>query len=435
MLTSDLLRVRVVKTEVKPQFVKTGAPRHLQRAERMIAVFAQALEEHWSRAALTAKIREIEGLSTDHKLIKGLAKVMLDKCEFEARTLPGEDAPTPSEIRQRLFRLAVTDGPVARRPGPTGLPTAASLTAMLAAELSVPPEQLTAAMYADLKEEQILIKAKVPADAEGLLHRYNVALVQSVLLRASRLSLTLHGPSSRRLRQLFRYLKFHQLMYRISRNGKAIHLVIDGPESLLRQSTRYGLQLATFFPGLLLQDCSWQAEAEVMWGNKRKLRKTLSITSKAGLRSHYTDRGAYKPRAGEWFETRFTGLSSSWTLSEGEVLDLGNQDILIPDYTFRRGGRVAHLDIVGFWRKGYLTERLARTPDNVMLAVSRRLAGEINKLTKKMQLQVVTYAEIIPAKEVLSRLEIIAEPRDSPPQANLDSVPVPNDDGEQGSLF
>lgn len=435
MLTSDLLRVRVVKAEVKPQFVKTSAPRHLERAERMLTAFQEAVAAKHSRADLVAKIREIEGLSTDHKLIKGLAKVLLDKCEFAALTLPGEDAPEPAEIRHRLFRLAVTDGPVARRPGPTSLPTATSLTEKLAVELGCTPAQLSAAMYADLKEEQILISAKLPEDATSLLLRYNVALVQSVLLRASRLSLVLHSPTSRRLRQIFRYLKFYQLMYRITRKDKAILLVIDGPESLLRQSTRYGLQLATFFPALLLQTCRWEVEAEIMWGNKRKLRKALKITSKAGLKSHYMDRGAYKPRAGEWFETRFTELASSWKLSEGEVLDLGEQDILVPDYTFRRGGRVAHLDILGFWRGGYLTERLARTPSNVILAVSRKLAGEINKLSKALQLQVVTYAEIIPAKEVLSRLEMVAEPKESPPTASLETVPVPGDDVEQKPLF
>ena len=435
MLTSDLLRARVVKAEIKPQFVKTAAPRHLERAERMLEVFQEALKAHLSRADLTAKIREIEGLSTDHKLIKGLAKVLLDKCEFAARTLPGEDAPEPPEIRQRLFRLAVTDGPVARRAGPTNQTTSVTLIAQLAAELSCTPEQLTAAMYADLKEEQILIKADLPTGAEGLLHRYNVALVQSVLLRASRLSLTLENPAPRRLRQLFRYLKFHQLMYRITRTDKTIQLVIDGPESLLRQSTRYGLQLATFFPALLLQECPWQAVAEVMWGKARKIRKTLTITSKAGLRSHYRDRGAYKPRAGEWFETRFTELASSWKLSEGTILDLGNQSLLIPDYTFRRGGRTAHLDIVGFWRGGYLEERLKMTPSNVILAISRRLAGEVNKLSKDMQLQVVTYAEIIPAKTVLARLEIIAEPKNPTPKASLDEIPVPGADGEQKALF
>ena len=70
-----------------------------------------------------------------------------------------------------------------------------------------------------------------------------------------------------------------------------------------------------------------------------------------------------------------------------------------------------------------------------MLAVSRRLAGEVNKLTEKLQLQVITYAEIIPAKEVLRRLEIIAEPRESLPKASLDDIPVPEGDGEQESLF
>ena len=434
MLTSDLLRVRVVQKNLRPQLVKTTAPRHLQRAERLLEEFTTAHTAQWSRAKLEASIREIEGLSTDHKLIKGLAKVLLDRCAFSPRSLPGEDAPEPVELRERVFSRAVARAPIARRPGPTGLTTAASVIAEVAEEVGCTPAQLSAALYADLKEEQILSEADLPQTPAALLERYNVALVQSVLLRASALTLTLTGPSPARLRQLFRYLRFHQLMYRVHTKGSTVTLLVDGPQSLLKQSTRYGLQLATFFPAILLQECPWSMEAEILWGNKRKVRKVLTVDSRLGLRSHYRDRGAWRSRTEEWFEQRWAELGSSWRLHPGEVVDLGEQRILIPHYTFRRRGRTAHLDIVGFWRRGYLEKRLQDTPSNVLLAVSRRLAGETKALPKTLQEQVIVFAEIISAKKVLARLEIIAEPQDEPPVEEIPAATAA-DSSEQKGLW
>lgn len=410
MLTSDLLRVRIVKSEIRPSFIKVDAPRHRERAEQLLEVFADALQHNASRSELFDAIRDIEGLSTDHKFIKGLAKLLFDRCTFSASELPMEDAPSPAELRARLFAMSTEQGPLARRPGPTGRLTAQSLLAELAEELGCTPAQVSDAMYGDLKEEQRLTEAKLPADALTLLHRYNVSLVQSVLLRATRLTLRLNRPSARRLRQLFRYLKFHQLMYRISTEGSVTILEVDGPMSLITQSSRYGMQLANFFPAVLLQDRPWTLQAELAWGKKRKVAKLLSIDHTLGLQSHYTDRGTWRSQTEELFEERFRQLNPSWELHPGEPIDLGSQQVLIPDFTFRKGGRTAHLDIVGFWRRGYLEKRLQNTPKNVLLAVSRRRAGE-KKVQKEFGDQIIPFAEIIPAKQVLALLEIIAEPK------------------------
>ncbi|MEL6342660.1 MAG: DUF790 family protein [Myxococcota bacterium] len=436
MLTSDLLRVRVVKKDLKPQFIKVTAPRHLERADHLREMFQRALDEGWSRALISDAITEIEGLSTDHKLIKGLAKLLLDKCDFAARTLPMEDAPDPGTLRSRAFRLAAQKGPLARRPGPTARLTAKSVFMSLAAELGCTPQQVEDALYADLKEEQILVAVKMPESGAALLHRYNVALIQAVLLRSSRITLALKGPSPRRLRQLFRYLKFHQLMYRMSTDADVVTIEVDGPQSLLKQSSRYGMQLAVFFPAILLQDRPWTLSAEVLWGNKRKLRKQLTVDHSMGLQSHYRDRGAWKSPTEEWFEERYRQLNPSWTLGPGEPIDLGEQRVLIPDFTFRRRGRVAHMDIVGFWRKGYLEKRLQGTPSNVILAVSKRLSGEKAALPKALQAQVVAFAEIIPAKEVLARLEEVAEPLEEGEADPSPKEPVAsNSEGEQAGLF
>jgi len=387
--------------------VDSGSAKHLERASRLLGVFEDALAQQWQRAQVVDAVREIEGLSTDHKLVKGMAKVLFDRCEFTAQTIPIEDAPTPAMLRATVFALSASVGPLARHGGPTHRRTAASIFSEVAETVGCTTEQVSAALYADLKEEQRLVKATLPVDGQRLLQRYNLALVQSVLLRASTLTVRLYRPEAKRLRQLFRYLKFHRLMYRVRQSGGVVTLELSGPQSLLKQSSRYGLQLATFFPAVVLQTGEWEVDAEILWG-KRRLRKVLTLDHTRGLKSHYQDRGVWRSQTEEWFEERFLALDSSWSLLPGELIDLGGQQFLIPDFTFRDGKRVAHLDIVGYWRRGYLKKRIAETPANVMLAVSRRLAGEAVAFTDAQKKKLITFAEIIPAKTVLKQLESVA---------------------------
>jgi predicted nuclease of restriction endonuclease-like RecB superfamily len=63
---------------------------------------------------------------------------------------------------------------------------------------------------------------------------------------------------------------------------------------------------------------------------------------------------------------------------------------------------------VGFWRKGYLEKRIKLLPANVILAVSSRLAGDKTKLPAKVQDQIIQFAEVIPPKKVVERLEAVA---------------------------
>ena len=90
-------------------------------------------------------------------------------------------------------------------------------------------------------------------------------------------------------------------------------LTLDGPTSLLKLSTRYGMALANWFPVLLLAECDWRLEATIRWG-KRGIRKQMRLSSDMGLVSHYRDSGVYVSRVEEWFEARFDTLDSGWSL-------------------------------------------------------------------------------------------------------------------------
>ena len=69
------------------------------------------------------------------------------------------------------------------------------------------------------------------------------------------------------------------------------------------------MQLAVFFPALLLQTCDWHLDATVRW-TRRRLRKTMTLTSEVPLVSHYRDQGAYLSKEQQLFQERFNALDT-----------------------------------------------------------------------------------------------------------------------------
>lgn len=404
MLTGDLLRVQVKNGQLRPRFVDPSRSELQERAQQVIALFELALAEGWTRGELTEALRELEGVDPDHKLLRGLGKVMLDRSELE--TVADLD---PVAVRAAVFSTAAAMGPLRMGPAGPGRAVAADVYAAVAQARGEDPEALRLSLYADLKDAQRVVGCRA-LSPEALLHRYNVALVQALLLRARYLKVRLVQPRPKRLEQLLRFARFHELMVRVEAlPGQVAVLVhLDGPESLLRQSTRYGLQLATFFPAVLLQEGEWSVEAEVLWGQGRKTARSLLIAWDQGLRSHYADTGVWRSRTELWFEERWGGGQDGWTMRPGELQVVEGQDLLVPVWTFEKGGRRAHLDLVGYWRPAYLEKRIARTPPDVILAVSRRLCGDKQGLPEGLRDRVIDFAEVIPLGSVLEKLEAVA---------------------------
>ena len=394
MLTGPHLRVRVAKKEINPSFVKID--KHVERAEDLIGIYQGAVLHEWSRKRIDEEVAGLIGDSVDHKLTKGLSKLLSDNSDFGA-----EPPVPPAEIRRRLFEAV------------GGIPSRASAReayVSVGAELGLEVSELHRMLYADRKEEQQITDCRVK-DSEWLLHRYNVALVQALLLRCELLEVHLDHPSSGRLRSLFRFIQFHGLMSRCQATDGGYLLTLDGPTSLLKLSTRYGMGLANWFPVLLLAEGDWRLEATIRWG-KRGLRKQLLLNSDQGLQSHYRDSGVYVSRIESWFEERFLALDSGWTLRrEAPPLSLAGEAVIVPTYTLEKDGRVAYFDIIGFWRKRWLKTRLTQLakhgPPNLIVAVSSKMEGAKEGLGKSLG-GVVSFKEVVPAKDVLERAEACA---------------------------
>ncbi|MCO4746380.1 MAG: DUF790 family protein [Proteobacteria bacterium] len=404
MLTGDLVRARVRGRALNPSLIDPERPALMRRSEDLLDLFGDAVAHHWTRGALNQAVNDLIGDGQDAKVVRGLAKLCADRSTFEVTSpLP------PAELRHKVFRLARERGPLALEAGPLDRTTADDVLEEVAKELGVSASEVADSLYADLRESQ-RVTACTMDSAAGLLHRYNVALVQALLLKATEVTVRLERPTAPRLRQLFRYIKFHQLIHTAQKDGRALVVRLDGPLSLFKQSSRYGMNLANFLPALLLQKGPWTFEATILW-TKAKHRKTLSLDQDCGLVSHYRDTGAYEPPEVQYFRERFQSKERAWTLETGaEPLSLAGRSVVVPDFTLRRGEDVVHLDIAGFWRRDWLVRRLELLqrsgPENLVLAVSKKLVGSKEAL-EGFEGAVIEFSQVLSPKKVIEAAEAL----------------------------
>ena len=402
MLTADLIRARVVKGEVRPRYVAAND----EEVKALAGVMAQTFRAHLGkrRAELDAALAELTGEGTDYLLHRGLAKLLFDRSTYEVRS-PIE----PQELRRVVFEASAKVHPAVRTADALHPVTRDDVLAQVAAQLGVEPAAVEQGLYADLEDEQVMTEAP-DLVGEALVQRYNLALAQAALLRATRLVVHLDEGDPAKYRQLFRWVKFYRLIHRAERAaGGGWRLTLDGPVSVFQQSNKYGLQLAEFLPALLLFP-SWSAEAELRWGPQKR-EVLFKVSRDDGLVSHLPDKGAYVTREEQWVLDRFAALKSPWTLSrEGSLIDLDGRGVLIPDFVARHpDGREALVEVLGFWRKETLQSRIellaSAGPKNLVLAVPWKLRGGAEDEATAAGAEALFFKEVIVAKELLERVE------------------------------
>jgi|ERR1043166_2729660 predicted nuclease of restriction endonuclease-like RecB superfamily len=343
MLTADLALSWQRGDQIKPRYINAEDEEHLREAEDLIALFAE--HEGRARGVLEESLQEYVGTGTDYKTLRGLIKLLTDRCEFETAA-PAE----PPEIRRALFLKARATHPV------VSAEARAQVIAEAARELLCEPEALAGSLYADLPENQKLTHFETISPAE-LLDLYNVAQAQALLYRSVEMRLWLEPQGAEGYREIFGAIKAYRLIHSVRGSAASGYEVrLDGPVSIFQRSQKYGIQMAVFLPALLL--CrGWRMRAEIQ--AKRGSVAYFELTSRqTRLRSHYT---SVEPYANPVIEKLAASWprEGGWTLEKSsEVVALGDS-AFIPDFTLKHasGARV-HLEVLGFWTPEHLRERL-----------------------------------------------------------------------------
>jgi predicted nuclease of restriction endonuclease-like RecB superfamily len=246
---------------------------------------------------------------------------------------------------------------------------------------------------------------------EALLDRYNVALVQGVLLRATRVTVALQGERPGHVRQLFRAARFHGLLHRVKRHGDDGWVVeLDGPMSLFSSVQKYGLELAKFLPAIL-RCTRWRMRAEVLWG-KRKERCVLELGQDAGLTPRDKRITGVAPEL-QSFVDAFGKLETSWDVADNdEIIALPGEAVCVPDLVFtnRDTGEEVFLEAFGFWSRQAVWQRIETLQRSdfegrIILAVGKHLRVSEELLDDDDAGQIYVYKTKMRPKQILERLE------------------------------
>ena len=360
MLNRELLRYRRRQGELFVRFVDTACAAHLDTAAALLEIYGAAFANQWTRGELAEQLEPLLKGASDPKFAAGLDKLLLDRTEFRS----AEETDYP-ELRRRSF--------------------AAGEKAFAAAKgdyrrfCDAAKEAFALDIYGDLPEFERVCAFRSLSAAE-LLDRYNLALVQGLLLSADKLEIVVREKDPAELRRLFKYLKFFRLLAEIRRidgDPDGFALSVSGPFSLFENTRRYGVALASFFPALVRLKC-WKLDATIRSDERTE---HLQLDDSRHLVSHYRNFSAYIPEEIRMFHRLFAEKSPGWQpVGETPFLDGGDQRIIFPDFSFRRDldGKTVHLELFHRWHAGQLAERLElldRHPElPLVLGIDRALA-------------------------------------------------------------
>src|SRR5882672_11450778 len=255
VLTADLVSARRRGREL--HVVSFDAPGRMRARTMAEAVIATTMAHVGrTREELAVALSAIDVAPREHRLKDGLAKLIEDRCKFDA-----SDDIDPEGIRRDVFTRA---GAARAALEAVDRFDRGAVIGEIARQQGRSVDSVERALFADLRGAHVLVAVDAPS-AEALVESYEHAQTQAVLLRAVRVTVDVRCASAGALRTFFRRLKFLRLLHRIEKNEDGHRIVIDGPFSLFESVTKYGLNLALLLPAL--EQCDvWRLEADVRWG-------------------------------------------------------------------------------------------------------------------------------------------------------------------------
>ncbi|MBE9141480.1 DUF790 family protein [Nodosilinea sp. LEGE 07088] len=401
-LPSELLIYRLQGEEVQPKRLALDATNGAIAAE-LIHLFQQQVGH--TQGELNRYLQELEGEDTNYRIKRGLAHILRNSFATFDIVSPLE----PIELRRRVFALAAQTAPapaIARGHLDT---LAQQLTQELNRDVSA--ADLRQGLYADRKDNHILIEFEPPTP-EALIHRYNLSQTQGVFYKASDLAMHLYRNDPGEYKLMFRYLKLFRLMTYIEGDAdQGFTITIDGPASLFKASTRYGVDIAKLIPAIL-HVSKWRLTAKLQIKDnftQQVKPRQFKLTSDCGLVTHYPPGKTYDSMIEESFVSRWPA-KTPWRLErEVDLIPLPGS-VMIPDFRLvHPDGREYLLEIVGYWRPEYLRKKFAQVRksgrDNLILAVSERLNLENAGVDiAKVPAQVVWFKTKLQPKVVLEVL-------------------------------
>ncbi len=370
---------------------------YLNFAERMLEVYRTGTGSR--RRELHRALHAVFGDEPDcpQRRIDAFCKLLDDQSRYS--DAGRRDVP---RLRRQVFRRAAKHHPLVIRADDLFEQSAEQTQAIIVEELGRSWWEIRDELFADVIDFQRLEQFEGYPDARSLLSRYNVAQIQAALYS----SVSMNVEVTADFKRILRSARLAKLMHTIVRTSPGTYIIrLDGPASVLRETRRYGIQMAKFLPTLI--SCTgWRMRALIETRSCQRL--TLELSERDRLQSHLAGDDEFDSSIESEFAAKWGNeMREGWCLErEGEFLHSG-QKTFVPDFVFRhQSGCTVLMEIVGFWTPEYLDARLRTLEvfrdEPIVLAIHESTAHHFTQAG--FESRSVTYKTTLLIKPVLELL-------------------------------
>ncbi len=351
------------------------------------------------RDELEQTLESIRAAPNERRVLAGLIKLALDACEFEMSS-----AVEPIALRGEVFGLSAAlrkNGEFARQ----------RVLAEVAEKRGIAVEEVESALFADLRGAHRLRACTVPS-AQELVSAYESGQVQAVLLRAVKVLADVRCKTPDAYRELFRKLKFRQLLHQISPLAAGGYRIeIDGPYSMFDSAAKYGLELALTLPAL--EACDELEIAAVV--QLRDGGRPLTFRHRVSGR----DGGRQSPQLRDDVKELLDALNAPGSGVRARVsqviLELPGLGLCVPDLTLEVEGSAepVYIELLGFWSRDSVWKRVDLVErglsERIVFAVSSRLRVSEEVLDGSESAALYVYRGRINARALLRSVQAVAQ--------------------------
>lgn len=403
MLTGALNLTRFRNGTAYPLVLKHDQ-KNLDLAGQLIELFSQSIGERRSDIEESIKAFYVEKVNP--KIVQGMARILFSASEF-SNYLHID----PLKNREEVFDAAAEYWKDKAAFTQNVLNHKHSILSSIKKDQAAALENTNAWLYGDVTDNQTLVTFDTYS-REGLVDRFNIEQVQGLLIHARLLELTLSGGKDQSLRQVLQMLKFFQLMFDVREGDEnTVTLAVDGPASILESGRSYGIEMANFFPAILLLKTPWTLRATLKVPGRHRL-FTLEMQHDNPYQSFYREKGVWRHRKIASLIERFNSKYPNEYKAAGEnrIFPLRDNRFLIPDLVIRSvetPGRemfIEWLQYISDSKIKWLSKVAAELPPGYVFAL-KGSRTRYTQLAKKMGPHLLLYTKEITAPSIKTHFQ------------------------------
>ncbi len=377
--------------------------KNLAITANLVELFENSVER--KRFEIDDEIKSFYTEKINPKVIQGMAKILFKRGDFSDF---GND--DPATVRKNLFSVSAHYWKQKAKSGTALDDHKQSVLISAGIEQKQAYDETDSWLFGDISNNQKLIAFK-PIQAEKLIHRFNIEQVQGLLLHCENLELNLTMKKEKAFRQVMQMLKFYQLMFEVVEAGEnQITLKIDGPASILENAKTYGMEIANFFPAILLLDSSWQLTAKLKIPRRHRKFK-LELSDQHAYKTFYRKTGIWNhekvlnliDRVNEKYVDQLVAETGNL------LIPLSGNRYLIPDIILKdkEGQKTLQVEWFHYMSETRIKQigRIAgELPENYLIAIKGK-KSHLKKLVNRLGNQLLVFSKDLTAPALFKRFD------------------------------